>query len=55
MPQSGTFRALPCIPQIHHTDELVVPMEAVMPALGVLVVKIFSQKLEDEKDIYTSL
>lgn len=37
MPQS-TFRDLPCIPQILHTDELVIPVEAVMHVLGVLVV-----------------
>lgn len=33
-----TFRALPCIPQVLHTDELVIPVEAVMLSLGVVVV-----------------
>lgn len=45
--QSITFRALPCVPQVLHTDELVIPMEAVMLGFGVMVVQIFSQELQD--------
>lgn len=49
--QNSTFRALPCIPQVLHADELVIPMEAVMLGLGVMVVQIFSQELQDDKEI----
>lgn len=38
----STFRTLPCVPQVLHTDELVIPVEAVMLGLGVMVVQIFS-------------
>ncbi len=51
MPQSSTFGALPRVPQVLHTDELVVPVEAVMLGLGVMVVQIFSQELQDDKDV----
>ncbi len=51
MPQSSTFRALPCVPQVLHADELVIPMEAVMLGLRVVVVQIFSQELRNDKRI----
>lgn len=45
-----TLRALPCVPQILHTDELVIPVEAVVLSLGVMVVQIFSQELQDDTE-----
>lgn len=36
--EEHTFRALPSVPQVLHTDKLVIPVEAVMLGLGVMVV-----------------
>lgn len=40
-----TFRALPCVPQILHADELVITMKAVVLGFGVVVVQVLSQEL----------
>lgn len=45
--QALTFRALPRVPQVLHADELVVPVEAVVLGLGVVVVEVFSQELQE--------
>ena len=49
--QHGTFRALPRVPQVLHADELVVPVEAVVLGFGVVVIQIFSQKLQNDTDV----
>lgn len=46
-----TFRALPCVPQVLHADELVISVEAVVLGLGVVVVQVFPQELKQENDV----
>ena len=51
--QSSTFRTFPRVPQVLHADELVIAVESVVLGLGVMIVKVLSEELQDDKDVST--